>query len=733
MASPETRRSLKCDVCSRSFGRYEHLQRHSRTHTKEKPYICKCGRSFTRKDLLTRHERLNHSQSSPPRNVDLVTPVTPSSDLQQNLTHIAADSTLPTEYLPTNDNDILLSGQDDPIFDYARLLNAPEFNLDSDSFIIESILNHQDVPLDDVVVPQTPMPSNLISPSIPDDFYGDDDFRELKPVRCPWLMPEAHRMQLYGQIKIFSHVLPSFVFPSRFAIARYMGGYVDGFSHHHPFIHIPTLRLLNYAKTPELVLGILSIGAQYRYETKTALSLYEAARAIVLERVRRGDFVNPNQKTPQGEVLKEAAESPLLSHNWMDRIRALVLLFVFASWQIDPTLVQQSFEYQSLIARCLREVGLSEHSLDIQHDWLEWARHETDRRTKLFAWCLLSLHGLAFDTPPILLSRELNLFLPSTCKEWISRNEADWRKAQADAVSRAMFKEAHASHLATNVNQSSPQTASPMGNYILVHALIQRIYLAQQLSHDPHSQSLDPSVIMEFEVYLNHWRHTWRTSPESTLDLHNPHGSLSFTSTALLGLAHIRLHCNFGQWRDLQSCNPEIVAATLHEALPPQRGPQIIYALLHSVHALNLPVQIGLSYYSNCKAYSWSIQHALCNIECAAFLSKWLLVISSSCTTVPLSDLELQIIKWIGRVVREGLLSHDDTIALLPEIRDANSTDPQATTARLSYAVVKVWAQMFKLCNNPWPIVRLIGRSLDQYAALVHASLSGSTGATREL
>ncbi|KAL4947067.1 hypothetical protein BDW69DRAFT_128017 [Aspergillus filifer] len=179
-----------------------------------------------------------------------------------------------------------------------------------------------------------------------------------------------------------------------------------------------------------------------------------------------------------GEVHTEAIETSLLAHYWMYRIRALLLLFVFASWQIDPTLVQQSFEYQGLIARCLREIGLSEHSLDVQHDWLEWARHETDRRTKLFAWCLLSLHGLAFDTPPILLARELNLFLPSTCKEWISRNEADWRKARNDAVDRAMFKQAHASHLATSDTQ--------------------------QLSHDPHSQSLDPSVITDFEVSLNH-------------------------------------------------------------------------------------------------------------------------------------------------------------------------------------------------------------------------------------
>ncbi|KAL5041990.1 hypothetical protein BDW71DRAFT_211597 [Aspergillus fruticulosus] len=138
-----------------------------------------------------------------------------------------------------------------------------------------------------------------------------------------------------------------------------------------------------------------------------------------------------------------------------------------------------------------------------------------------------------------------------------------------------------------------------MGNYILIHALMQRIYLTQQLPHDSHAQSLGPTEISNFKLALNRWRHTWRTSPESTLDLHNPHGSLSFTSTALLGTAHIRLHCNLGQWRDLQSCNPDIIAATLQEAPPPQRGAQTICAVLHAVHALNIPVEIGLSYYAH--------------------------------------------------------------------------------------------------------------------------------------
>ncbi|OHW91202.1 regulatory protein amda-related protein, partial [Colletotrichum incanum] len=53
-------RPHKCLFCDRGFRKHEHLQRHTRTHTKEKPYGCECGLFFTRQDLLQRHRRVSH-------------------------------------------------------------------------------------------------------------------------------------------------------------------------------------------------------------------------------------------------------------------------------------------------------------------------------------------------------------------------------------------------------------------------------------------------------------------------------------------------------------------------------------------------------------------------------------------------------------------------------------------------------------------------------------------------
>ncbi|GKT95983.1 DNA binding regulatory protein [Colletotrichum tofieldiae] len=56
----------------RSFARLEHLKRHERSHTKEKPFECpECTRCFARRDLLLRHQQKLHQTTTPssrPRN-----------------------------------------------------------------------------------------------------------------------------------------------------------------------------------------------------------------------------------------------------------------------------------------------------------------------------------------------------------------------------------------------------------------------------------------------------------------------------------------------------------------------------------------------------------------------------------------------------------------------------------------------------------------------------------------
>ncbi|KAJ5688961.1 hypothetical protein N7462_003353 [Penicillium macrosclerotiorum] len=60
MTSVRAREDRRCYMCNKTFSKKEHLTRHIRGHTKERPFQCSiCGRLYSRSDVLRRHQR-NH-------------------------------------------------------------------------------------------------------------------------------------------------------------------------------------------------------------------------------------------------------------------------------------------------------------------------------------------------------------------------------------------------------------------------------------------------------------------------------------------------------------------------------------------------------------------------------------------------------------------------------------------------------------------------------------------------
>ncbi|KAF2725225.1 hypothetical protein K431DRAFT_281177 [Polychaeton citri CBS 116435] len=58
-------RLYSCGKCNKSYARLDHLSRHVRMHTQEKPYQCQvCTKAFARADLLKRHT-LGHNKDNP--------------------------------------------------------------------------------------------------------------------------------------------------------------------------------------------------------------------------------------------------------------------------------------------------------------------------------------------------------------------------------------------------------------------------------------------------------------------------------------------------------------------------------------------------------------------------------------------------------------------------------------------------------------------------------------------
>ncbi|KAL6865782.1 hypothetical protein ACO1O0_001880 [Amphichorda felina] len=95
----------------------------------------------------------------------------------------------------------------------------------------------------------------------------------------------------------FSSVLPNdFVFPSRHTLTRFLEGYITGFHEHLPFLHLPTLSPVDIA--PELLLAVLAVGAQYRFESNRGYALWFAAKAVAMEQIRRRHSSEMNALLP---------------------------------------------------------------------------------------------------------------------------------------------------------------------------------------------------------------------------------------------------------------------------------------------------------------------------------------------------------------------------------------------------------------------------------------------------
>ncbi|KAF2158222.1 transcription factor STE12 [Myriangium duriaei CBS 260.36] len=61
---PYSQKSHSCPIpmCGRLFKRLEHLKRHVRTHTQERPYVCPlCSKAFSRSDNLAQHRRTHEA------------------------------------------------------------------------------------------------------------------------------------------------------------------------------------------------------------------------------------------------------------------------------------------------------------------------------------------------------------------------------------------------------------------------------------------------------------------------------------------------------------------------------------------------------------------------------------------------------------------------------------------------------------------------------------------------
>lgn len=568
--------------------------------------------------------------------------------------------------------------------------------------------------------------SRLPSLQPEDRQIGAVSHKERRPYSLAEVTVESRNI-IVERINQFSEVLPEgFQLMSRHGLSRYLAGYVTGFHEHLPFLHLATLTIENSAI--ELVLALASVGAQYCREPEKSFELFHVAKAVTMERIRRRNYrvldsyadggANMGRSISNGSPAENGYAHSIMSETTREQARdsmvesaqALLLLMAEATWFEHKPPAREALAIRSVLASLVRDDGLERQVLPADALWEDWIKFEGTKRTKFIIFSFFNIHTIVFDMPPMIVSGEVHLDLPSTEVEWKAPSASAWQEARRRASPESNFSEAFLDLFKTSHHgpPEGPPPFSTLGGYVLIHALIQHIWLIRQVVRcTPNGEKgLPPTEISSLENALKNWQAGWLRNPESSVTPLSPHGPLSSNATALLRLAYIRINIDTGPVRALGSWNPIQIATSIIQMTPPiERNKRITRATLHCVHALSIPIKLGINYVAHTQMFFWSTQHALCSLECALLLTKWLEVVTVPFPDPPLNDEEKKVLGSVMQMVAETEYA-------------ASASHLLANNKRLSAIVVRVWAKLFRT-DSIWETIDLIGRSMRSYADML--------------
>ncbi|KAI1428795.1 hypothetical protein F5Y12DRAFT_632024 [Xylaria sp. FL1777] len=644
-----------CQHCGKQFRRQEHLVRHERTHTNERPFACECGNRFTRQDLLARHVRIcqpHVSQTGMTSEVMLYDP----DGLYMNDFDIFWDRVFMPQSA-TLDVPVSVIEPRPPPQAAPKVTSLSQFSstLPSLDLVEDSSDSYQRDHLGDA--------SNQYQTSQDDEHASS----------TPWSISGPVFEKLCEEIQGYASVLPyECDVPTNNTLSRGIETYVKCAQKYLPFIHVATFSVQE--RDVETSLAMAALGLLYRFEHGKAYKLYFMAKAIWSEKTRR------EQLQLVSDVICNVNYAVQNDSDKLRKIQTLILLVIFASWgnkRVRPDALSMTGELAILV----REYGISEVDEDIPlGEWTAWVACEERRRTIFAAYILSCLHNITFGIPPLILNRELDLQLPDHSQSWKSRDALQWQMAPRQT--RRSFKEGLCSLLKGH-GFPKERRISSFSCYVLIIGLLQQIYLDRQSSSDGQPP---PASIETVEIALRAWQVSWEGTDEPILDpLSSKVSSFGLSSAALLRLAYIRLNFNRGTCRGaiqgdltIMDDNPSI-----------ERSLHIERAVLHAAHALSVPVRLGIAYMATTKTSIWSIEHSICSLESASLLKAWLVMISTvvqSSGTRALRMSEKKLLGIVTSIIKETDFSE---ILYLPE-------DDPSRYQHIAIAVIKLWSSVFQ-------------------------------------
>ena len=547
-----------------------------------------------------------------------------------------------------------------------------------------------------------------------------------------WKVSQADYLELQSEVTRYSDVLPSkFNLPSRHTMSAYLERCINSLYKHQPFFHIPSFKA---GKVPlELVLAMCATGAQLRFDGETGVPLFHASKALIMSRLqgrheetilnslelphrsrsenksvvssrspelaRRSSLENDNQSsTSSNESQSRVEDIRTTSRQRLQTMQTVLTLMSFGSWGLKG-LLGETIILQSLLTMLAREEGLEqeseitlEQSGTAQELWQTWINVESWRRVKIITYTFTNLQTLAFNMAPPLASAEVQCQTPGSADEWAATDSQRWLELRnASRITAVPFQVAFRD-LFRRENEDMTiiphgKTISALGSYALIFGVLQCIFFLRQRHPVAYLSNVDANAtsnlreddIESIIAALHKWQRLWEKCPESTIEPEAQAGPISFNAIACLRLAWIRLYADLGPSRHLATRDPKVIARVFGSMPPFQRNPKLYPVLLQAIHALSVPVRLGIKFVARSQSLFWSMNQSLCALECAVILSSWFETLAATIAQSPMSRHEKSLVMMLRSMVLESGFFTDEDIAELPpgaESRENASSSP---------------------------------------------------------
>lgn len=194
------------------------------------------------------------------------------------------------------------------------------------------------------------------------------------------------------------------------------------------------------------------------------------------------------------------------------------------------------------------------------------------------------------------------------------------------------------------------ENVSSFANYLLIHGLLQQLYVDQHASTQP----LRLETVVSFETALRMWQASWKISSEFTLDPITPKGRFGISVVSLLQIAYIRLSSKYDLLDSVVSS--EKAQNRLHKGANLDRLPRTDRAVIHAAHALSIQVRHGISFIVHYTPPSWSIETSVSGLESALLLTDWVEMIVATVKSngiEGLRDSERSLLRVISGIIKE--------------------------------------------------------------------------------